>query len=343
MTRFAARALAGAATAAVASAMLMSPASAATATLTVKVVTKPIVSSVTGASILQGTISATASVAGTVAFTTAATATAEATVIKGCEAVATTTASPFVAMCSSWTGVAPGAIYVGATLTPTDTTIAKVTATPLASLVSKPINETGEKDLSLYVDTVNGSSTKVNLSDVNAGGVQYVTGGGCVVMNQFMQGQQIVWRIYVNNYANGGAPLTGQDATMNIKIAGWDTPVALSYGDHSGTSFWAGALNTGTAGSGKFSALGSINYTINITMLEKPAVTKDVTTTKYVKVVDPKTKKAVKVNGAFVWKPVKVKSTVVVTPAVVGRTIAMTPASWAAAASVLTLSAAPAK
>ena len=342
MNRIALRTLVGAATLTAASTVLVGTAYAATAaTLTIKVSDKPIVSSVTGAVVHDGVISATASVAGTVAFSTAADTSTAGTPIKGCDAVATTAAAPFVAMCTPWQPAAPGKLVITAKLTPTDTTIAPVSAT-LAWVVGKPINEyTTNGDISLYVDTVNGSSTPVSLSNGSSGS-PYVASGGCLLMNQFMQGQQIVFRVYANDYARGGVPLTGNDAQMQIKIAGWDTPVAMSYGDHSGTAFWAGAINTGVAGSGKYSALGTVQYTINITLLEKPAVTKDIMVTKYVKVVNAKTKKAVKVNGAYVWKPVKVKTTQIVTPAVVAKTLTFSPAAWQAAASVLTLSAAKA-
>ena len=340
MNRTAARLFAGAATAALASALVVSAASAATATLTVKISSKPIVSGVTGALVKEGVIAATASVAGTVAFSTAPDTATAGTPIKGCEAVATVASgTSFVATCSGWKPSAPVLkVFVLATLTPTDATIAKVDAN-VQTLVSKPINEPGDGyGISLYVDTVNGSSTPVVMTNKGST-TPYVASGGCLLMSQFMQGQQIVWRIYANDYSRDGIPLTNLNASMSLTIAGWETPVALSYGDHSGTAFWAGALNTGTPGSGKYSTIGKIDYTINITLLDAPAVTKDVMVTKYVKVLNPKTKKPVKVNGAYVWKPVKVKETQIVTPAVVGKTIAMQPAAWQAAASNLTLSA----
>lgn len=337
MNRIAARLLAGAATMAVASTVVVSAASAATSTITLKVVDKPIVSAVSGDVVKEGTISATTSVAGTVAFTTAPDTATAGTPIKGCESVATTTTAPFVAMCSGWRPSAPTtSIYVLGTLTPTDATVDKSTGN-VKTLVSKPINESSViEGISVYVDTVNGSSTPVAITN-GKDASPYLPSGGCLLMSQFQQGQQIVWRVYANDFNNGGTPLTGQTATMNIKIAGWDTAVVMTYGDHSGTSFWAGSLNTGIAGSGKFSALGKIDYTINISLIDKPAVTKDVTVTKYVKVLNAKTKKPVKVNGAYVWKPTQVTQTQVVTPAIVSHTLAFTPAAWAAASSTLTL------
>lgn len=329
MNRIVSRVIAGTACVAMASTLGVTAASAADATITVAASVKPIVNSA-GVVLLDGILKATASAAGTVSFS------AGGKVIKGCEAVATTAVTPFTALCVGWQPAASGPIDVTAALTVTGA--AAVTSPVLSVKVSKPINETNADDISLYVDTVNGSSTPVqftNKGDLNP----YVASGGCLLMSQFVQGQQIVFRVYANDFTRGGAPLTGQDASLSVKIAGWDTPVALNYGDHSGTAFWAGALNTGIAGSGKFSAPGTINYSINIALLEKPAVTKDVMVTKYVHVLNAKTKKALKVKGVYVWKAIKVKQTQIVTPAVVGRTIAMTPAAWAAASSTLTLSA----
>src|ERR1700693_446882 len=59
-------------------------------------------------------IVATTSTAGNVAFSIGT------TVIKGCEVVATTTATPFVAKCS-WIPAASGSTTLNATITPTDT------------------------------------------------------------------------------------------------------------------------------------------------------------------------------------------------------------------------------
>ncbi len=338
MNRIATRVLAGTAAVAVISALGITAASAATATITVKASTSPVVLA-DGSSAVDGALSATASVAGTVSFT------AGGAVIKGCEALtATASGTSFVAICTPWKPAASGPIDVTATLTPTDTTIAKVTSAVVTVPVGKPINNVvANEPISIYADTVNGTGPQAFISTATAGPT-YNAATGCVLLSQFVQGQLIVFRVYATDFSRGGAPVTGNDATMNIKVAGWDTPVAMTYGNHSGTAFWAGALATGPAGSGKYSTVGTISYKINMTMIDKPAVTKDVvkTVTKFVKVINKKTKKAIKVNGAYVWKPVNatVKSTEIVTPAVMGRSISFDPAVWAAAASNVTLSAA---
>lgn len=343
MNRIATRVLAGTAAVAVISALGITAASAATATITLNRPPASPVVATDGTVVVDGTLSATTNVAGAVAFM------ADGNVIKGCEAVATTASgTAFVALCTPWRPAAAGTVSLTATLTPTDTTIAKVTSAALTHIVGKPVNNIvpGES-ISIYADTVNGSSTPTSLTAGAAAGTAFNTTTGCLLLSQFQQGQQIVFRVYATNYASGQpAAITGQDAKMEIKIAGWDTAVAMSYGNHSGTAFWAGFINTGTAATGKFSTLGTISYKINLTLIDKPAVTKDVqsTVTKFVKVLDKKTKKAIKVNGAYVWKPVvsTVKSTQILTPAVLGRTISYDPALWAATASQLTLSAAPA-
>lgn len=336
MNRTAARLFAGAATAALASALVVSAASAATATITIpsRLPSSPVLAP-DGSVEIEGTISATASVAGTVAFMV------DGTVIKGCEAVATTpSGTSFTALCSGWKPTAAVTVSLTATLTPTDTTIAKVTSAPVAHAVGKPINDYVKEPISIYVDTVNGTGPGANIS-TSAGGPAYNAVTGCVILNQFVQGQMIVFRVYATDFSRN-APVTGKDATMEIKVAGWDTAIKMSYGNHSGTAFWAGALSTGTAGSGKFSTVGSITYKVNITLIEKPAVTKETMATKYVKVIDKKTKKPVKVNGTYVWKPVKVKATEIVTPAVLGRTVSFDSTAWGPTSSNLTLSAAPA-
>ncbi len=331
MNRIATRVLAGSVCIALASSVGVASASAADATLVLKESPTPVVSTIDGL-VVNGMISATASVPGAVAFSAAG------TVIKGCEAVATSTTAPFVATCTSWQPTASGPVALTAVLTPTDTTLAKVNAS-LNGTVGHPVNESSVQDgISVYADTVNASSTPVSFTskgDANP----YLQNGGCLLMSQFQQGQMIVFRVYANDANHGGAAVTGQNATMNIKIAGWDTPVAMSYSSHGPTAFWAGALATGTSTSGKYSQLGSIQYSINMALLDKPAVTKEIVVNKFVKVINAKTKKAVKVNGAYVWKPVKVKQPVIVTPAVVAKTLTFTPAAWAAAVSTLTLSA----
>lgn len=321
MIRTVSRAVAG--VAAVAMAMSLGIASAAAADATLTFGRNP-GSQVFGPEFAAGVITVTASVPGKVAFT------ADGASITDCTAVATTSAAPFTASCQ-WKSGKAGAIPLTATLTPTDTTIAAVTAKGTGS-VGTPINQGGPYDkIGLYVDTVNasGSPAKTLAASLQA--------NSCVIMSQFGRGMGIVFRVYVNDYQRGGIPVTNNEAKVSVVVKGWDTPVTLAYGNHSGAAFWAGVLNTGEPGSGKYSTLGVVDYTVEVSMIEKPAVTKKVTETKYVAL--KKNGKVVKVSGKTVFVPTKVTKDVVVTPAVMtGEKYVYTPSRWPST-SLLTLNA----
>ena len=277
-----------------------------------------------------GVITVTASVPGKVAFT------ADGAAISGCDAVATAEKAPYTASCT-WTGTKAGNAALTATLTPTDSTIAAVTVKGTGS-VGTPINQAGQQfpyeRIGLYVDTVNGSGAAGVQAKTLAASLQ---GNSCVMLSQFGRGMGIVFRVYVNDYARGGAPVTSNEAKVSVTIKGWDTPTVLSYGNHSGAAFWAGQLLTGEPGSGKYSTLGVVDYNVEVSMIEKPAVTKKVTETKYVQVKS--NGKVVKVNGKVMYEPRKVTKTVVVTPAVMtGEKYVYPPSRWPST-SLLTLNA----
>jgi hypothetical protein len=242
-------------------------------------------------------IIATTSVAGTVNFT-AASAT-----IAGCAAVATSTVSPFLATCS-WTPAAAGAISLGASFTPTDTTDnAPSTATAIAENVAAPVQGNPGGPVSLYVDTI--------LASGATGVLAPAFGAGCEITNEFIVGQTIVFRVYGNDFALGGAALTTQNvSSATVTIGGMATPLALSYGNHGGVSFWTAPLATGTA-AGDYDTLGIIPYKVTVNTIAVPAVTKKVHAFKMVK----KT-----VNGKSELVKEAYVKTVVVTPAVPGAT-----------------------
>lgn len=319
MIRTVSRAAAG--VAAVAMAMSLGIASAAAADATLTFGRNP-GSQVFGPEFAAGVISVTASVPGKVAFS------ADGAVIAGCESVATAAAAPYTATCQ-WKSTKAGNVPLSATLTPTDTTIAAKTVTGTGS-VGTPINQGGPYDkIGLYVDTVNASGSPAKTLAAS------LQSNSCVIMSQFGRGMGIVFRVYVNDYQRNGIPVTNNEAKVSVVVKGWDTPVTLSYGNHSGAAFWAGVLNTGEPGSGKYSTLGVIDYTVEVAMVEKPAVTKKVTQTKYVAV--KKNGKVVKVNGKTVYEAKKVTSNVVVTPAVMtGEKYVYTPSRWPST-SLLTL------
>ena len=259
-------------------------------------------------------ITATASIAGAVAFTAAGTA------ITGCTAVATTTATPFVATCP-WGPTTPGPVTLGATLTPTDTTnYATATAAAYKVAVAVPVqNVVGVSPIPLYVDTIVASGA-------------YSTAlqpayGGCQITNEFLAGQTVVFRAYGFD-ANGVAltPLNVSSATVTIQ--GVATPLTLGFANHgassqsngNGAAFWTAPLPTGGT---NYSTLGLIPYTVTFKTIAVPAVTKKVPATRWVLL--KKKGKAVHVDGKLVYRSVKYMKTVVVTPAVAGATGTFTP------------------
>ena len=245
-------------------------------------------------------ITATASVPGQVAFSAAGKG------IGGCEAVPTTTVSPFVAKCA-WSPLAAGATALTAVLTPTDTTIAKANSATLNVKVGVPVQGV-ISPIHIYSDTVLASGPT---------GVMYSKGGvTCAVTSQYILGQTIVFRVYANNADQGGAVMdTTNTAEAYIEVSGWPTKVPLTYGNHSGVAFWTGVLATGT-GNGKYSTLGLINY--KITMVAKDSTTMKVLSTKLVAKVVNGVRQVDPSTGRTVYDRVSYYRTVPVSPALKG-------------------------
>ena len=247
------------------------------------------------------TITATASVPGKVEFSAAG------KVITGCEAIATTTVSPFVAKCS-WLPAAAGPTALTGVLTPTDATLAKVNSPTLNVKVGVPVQGV-ISPIHIYVDTVLASGPT---------GVMYSKSGvTCAVTSQYILGQTIVFRVYANNADTGGAVMDSSNtAKAYIEISGWKNPINLSYGNHSGVSFWTGVLATGT-GNGQYSTLGVINY--KITMVAKDTDKVKVLSTKLVpRVVDGV--KQVDQNGKRIYDRISYFRTATVNPPLKGAT-----------------------
>ena len=246
-------------------------------------------------------ITATASVPGTVAFSAAG------KVLVGCEAVPTTTATPFVAKCS-WVPAAAGATALTGVLTPTDTTLAKASSPTLNVKVGVPVQGV-VSPIHIYADTVLASGPT---------GVLYSKQGvTCAITSQYILGQTIVFRVYANNADQGGAVMDSSNtAEAYIEVSGWGTKIPLTYGNHSGVSFWAGTLATGT-GNGKYSTLGQINY--KVTIIGKDSNTMKVLSTKLVaKTVNGV--RQVDANGRTIYERVSYYRTVSVSPALKGAT-----------------------
>ena len=122
-------------------------------------------------------------------------------------------------------------------------------------------------------------------------------------------------------------------AKAYIEVAGIPDPIQMSYGNHSGVSFWVGVLATGAAP--KYSSLGVINY--KVTMVAKDQSTLKVPATKLVrKKVGGVT---VMADGRPVYERVSYFKTVNVNPALKGAVGILQP-NWTAS-SLLTLFAVP--
>jgi hypothetical protein len=255
---------------------------------------------------------ATTNSAGTVEYK------ADGKTIAACEKVATTTVTPFKATCS-WLPTVASKVLLTAVFTPADTTLASVTSSTVTAPVGSPTQGV-VSPINIYADTVLASGST---------GVLAPRFSACAVQSEYLLGQKIVFRIYGNNADLGGAVMDNTNtAKAYIEIAGVKDPITLSYGNHSGISFWTAVLATGTA-TGQFSTLGVINY--KVTMVAKDVTVAKVLATKRVaKVVDGKT------TSQYVsyYRDKKLKFPIV------GATGTLVP-NWTAT-SLLTLYAAPA-
>lgn len=262
--------------------------------------------------VLPDTLVATTNSAGTVEYK------ADGVTIAGCDKVVTTTVSPFVAKCT-WLPTVAQATNLTAVFTPADTTVAAVTSSTVVAKVGSPTQGI-VSPISIYADTVLASGST---------GVLAPRFSACAVQSEYLLGQTIVFRVYGNNADLGGAVMDNTNtAKAYIEIAGVKDPIQLSYGNHSGISFWTGVLKTGTA-AGQYSTLGVINY--KVTMVSKDITTAKVLATKRV---------ATTVDGKTVWKWESYYKNKKLTWPIIGATGTLVP-NWTAT-SLLTLYAPPA-
>ena len=265
-------------------------------------------------------INATASAAGTVAFKLGG------KVIVGCDAVATTTVTPFVAKCS-WVPAAAGAAALSGSLTPADAANFAPVDSPVLNVKVGLPTQGVVSPIHIYVDTVLASGT--------SGALGPRFGVSCAITNEYIVGQGIVFRVYANNSDQGGAVMDSKNtAKAYIEIAGVKDPINLSYGNHSGIAFWTAVLKTGAAP--LYSTLGVINY--KVTMVAKDSSTMKVLSTKLAaRIVDGK--RVIGEDGRTVYDRVSYYRTVQVNPVLKGATGTFTP-NWTVA-SMLTLFALP--
>jgi hypothetical protein len=234
---------------------------------------------------------ATASAAGKVKFSAAGAA------IVGCDAVATTTVTPFVAKCS-WMPAAAGATVLSASFAPTDAeAFVAVESSPFTVKVGVPVQGV-VSPIHMYVDTVLASGT--------SGVLAPRFGVSCAITSEFIVGQGIVFRVYGNNSDLGGAVLDSKNVEKAyIEVAGVATPLTMTYGNHSGASFWTAVLRTGTA-AGQYNTLGLISY--KVTMIAKPQTSIQVLSTRLaIKTVDGVKQK---VDGKYVLERISYYKTV---------------------------------
>ncbi len=266
------------------------------------------------------TINATANNAGTVAFKLGG------NVISGCDAVATTSVSPFVAKCA-WVPAASGPAALSGTFTPGDATSFSPIDSPVLNVKVGVPTQGVVSPIHIYVDTVLASGT--------SGALGPRFGVSCAITNEYIVGQGIVFRVYANNSDQGGAVMDSKNtAKAYIEIAGVKDPLPLNYGNHSGIAFWTAVLKTGAAP--LYNTLGVINY--KVTMIAKDSSTMKVLSTKLVKkMVDGK--RVMDESGRPAFERISYYRTVNVSPALKGATGTFTP-NWTAA-SMLTLFALP--
>jgi hypothetical protein len=206
-------------------------------------------------------INGNASSAGSVAFTV------NGKLVTGCEAVPTTTVTPFVAKCS-WIPSASGTTVITGVFTPTDAAaFAPAASNTLNVKIGVPVQGI-VSPIHIYVDTVLATGSTGALAP---------RFNGCAIMNEFMVGQTIVFRVYANNADQGGAVMDSSNTTKAfIEVAGVKDPIQMAYGNHSGVAFWTAVLKTGAAP--LYSTIGVINY--KITMVAKDSSTMKVLSTK---------------------------------------------------------------
>jgi len=266
------------------------------------------------------TINATANNAGVVAFKLGG------KVITGCDAVATTSVSPYVAKCA-WVPAAAGAAALSGSFTPSDPANFGPIDSPILNVKVGVPTQGVVSPIHIYVDTVLASGT--------SGALGPRFGVSCAITNEYITGQGIVFRVYANNSDQGGAVMDSKNtAKAYIEIAGVKDPLQLTYGNHSGIAFWTAILKTGAAP--LYNTLGVINY--KVTMVAKDSTTMKVLATKLVaQVVNGK--RVIGADGKSVYDRVSYYRTVSVSPALKGATGTFTP-NWTAA-SLLTLFALP--
>ena len=242
----------------------------------------------------------TANNAGKVAFSAAG------KVIVGCEAVATTTVTPFVAKCT-WLPAASGATVLTGSFTPTDAAnFTPIDSTPFTVKVGVPVQGT-VSPIHISVDEV--------LASGSTGALAPRFGVSCAQTSEYIVGQTIVWRVYANNEQLGGVPMDSSNtAKAYIEVAGVKDPIPLAYGNHSGVAFWTAVLKTGAAP--LYNTLGVISF--KITMVAKDVTSMKVPATKLVAQRDASGARVRDASGQQIYDRVAYFKSVSLNPALKG-------------------------
>jgi hypothetical protein len=247
------------------------------------------------------TINGTASSVGVVKFLLGG------AVISGCEAVSTSSTSPFVAKCA-WVPAAAGAAVLTGEFTPSDTTLSSASSNTVSVKIGVPVQGV-VSPIHIYVDTILATGSTGALAP---------RFNGCAIMNEFLLGQTIVFRVYANNADQGGAVMDSSNtAKAYIEVAGVKDPITLAYGNHSGVAFWTGVLKTGVAP--LYSTIGVINY--KVTLIAKDSDSMKVLSTKLVAQKNADGSRVIDaVTGKASYDRVTYYRTVAVNPALKGAT-----------------------
>lgn len=113
--------------------------------------------------------------------------------------------------------------------------------------LAPPYGAANKHRLFIDVDTVQGS------------GGNPKPAAGCSMTNLFVQGQQVVFRMWGVDVTTGGNTLTNKNvAEAFVTIPGVSSPIPLVYGTHGTVSFWAAPWST--AGY----PLGVVNFTVTV-------------------------------------------------------------------------------
>lgn len=136
---------------------------------------------------------------------------------------------------------------------------AATTTTTPTTVTAPPVQGTAPRNVTMYVDTIQGS------------GGSPKPAAGCAITNLFEQGQVVVFRMWGTNGAGGGIPLTDQTVkSAYVTIPGTNgtsTQLKLAYAAHGTVAYWTTPWFTTTT-----TPVGVVNFTVTVTTDPIPGV-----------------------------------------------------------------------